>query len=237
MARLNILSACVVALFVVWPSFVGAADDATRSNRVIFLHMGSQRIWPTVIVGERDRLLNRNRGDERLQECIATAMSTIDQSIVIEHPHFIRDLFFPLFEPDRAPKDWETLQSLLQRPEVQARVASRGLRYLLVVEGVESVVTASGPGVICEANAMGAGCLGFKSAEQQANLQARLWDFGTNRQTQNKTAQGTGTAVVAAFIIPVLFSGNQLRDACNAVARDIAPALQRAHEVTTKGEP
>lgn len=137
-----------------------------------------------------------------------------------------QDVLFPWFEGENAPRTVEQLNTLLARPLVRERIASLGVRYLLVIA---SAGQSDGfPGVICGAGYGGAGCLGVMWEDKTHRAQAVIWDLALGVASGTLSATSTGKSVGFAFGIPVLFIADTQKHACQALAEELVHLLSNA---------
>lgn len=141
---------------------------------------------------------------------------------LMDTPAF-QDALFPWFEAANAPKTVEQLNSLLARPIVRDRIASLGVRYLLVIA---SAARSDGfPGIICGAGYGGGGCLGVLWDDKTHRAQAVIWDLEKGTQSGTLVATSSGRSVGLAFGIPVLFIAGTEASACEALAAELIRLL------------
>jgi hypothetical protein len=141
---------------------------------------------------------------------------------MMDTPAF-QDALFPWFEAANAPRTVEELNSLLARPMIRDRIASLGVRYLLVIA---SAARSGGfPGIICGAGYGGGGCLGVFWEDKTHRAQAVIWDLEKGAQSGTLVATSSGRSVGLAFGIPILFIAGTENSACEALAAELLRLL------------
>ena len=136
---------------------------------------------------------------------------------------FVDDLF-PWFEPSTAPTRPEALAELLARPGVSQKIADKGVRYVVWVDGVTRK-TDGGGSIACGAAPGAAGCLGFGWWEKQSDYQATVWDLKQERTAGSVTTNVTGTSALVGVIVPLPFIARVQGTACNRMAGQLRTFL------------
>ena len=136
---------------------------------------------------------------------------------------FVDDLF-PWFEPSTAPTRPEALAELLARPGVSQKIADKGVRYVVWVDGVTRK-TDGGGSIACGAAPGAAGCLGFGWWEKQSDYQATVWDLKQERTAGSVTTNVTGTSALVGVIVPLPFIARVQGTACNRMAGQLRSFL------------
>lgn len=137
-----------------------------------------------------------------------------------------QDALFPWFEAEIAPRTVEQMSGLLAKPVIKDRIAALGVRYLLVVA---SAGPSDGfPGIICGAGYGGGGCLGVMWEDKTNRVTAVIWDLVLGVESGSLSATSTGKSIGFALGFPVLFLADTKREACRAVANELASLLSKA---------
>ena len=134
------------------------------------------------------------------------------------------DSLFPWFEPSTAPASAAGLRSLLERPEIAARLEQIGVRYVVWVDG-NTRKTDSGGSVACAAGPGGAGCIGLGWWEKQSGYVASVWDLATGAELGSVSTDVTGTSVLIGAVAPIPIITPVQRTACNRLADQLRSFL------------
>lgn len=136
----------------------------------------------------------------------------------------VQDMLYPLMEPGTQPGSDLDFAEMLRREDVRARLASRGLRYLVAFSGSTDTGERHG-GIFCGGGYGAAGCLGFAWATKETALDAVLWDLKKNGST-HAAGSDTGTSMVPAFILPIPLIASTQNDACRELGSHIVSAIK-----------
>jgi hypothetical protein len=154
------------------------------------------------------------------------------QLSLMDTPSF-QDALFPWFEAENAPRTVEELNSLLGRPMIRDRIASLGVRYLLVIA---SAARSDGfPGIICGAGYCGGGCLGVFWEDKKHRAQAVIWDLERGAPSGTLVATSSGRSVGLAFGTPLVFIAGTEASACEALAAELVRLLASPVDSETMG--
>lgn len=134
------------------------------------------------------------------------------------------DSLFPWFEPSTAPASAAGLRTLLERPEVAARLEQIGVRYVVWIDG-NTRKTDSGGSVACAAGPGGAGCIGLGWWEKQSGYIASVWDLATGAELGSVSTDVTGTSVLIGAVAPIPIITPVQRTACNRLADQLRSFL------------
>jgi hypothetical protein len=163
-------------------------------------------------------------GDAEVMRCLKKELAKrVPHPFRIVDTAVFQDALFPWFEANHAPRTVAELNALLERPLVRERIASLGVRYLLVIAGV---ARADGfPGMICGAGYGGGGCLGAFSVDSTYRAQAVIWDIAQGVESGIYAATSSGKSVGVALGIPFMFIADTQREACQALANELSRVL------------
>lgn len=134
------------------------------------------------------------------------------------------DSLFPWFEPSTAPASAAGLRTLLERPEIAARLEQIGVRYVVWVDG-NTRKTDSGGSVACAAGPGGAGCIGLGWWEKQSGYVASVWDLASGAELGSVSTDVTGTSVLIGAVAPIPIITPVQRTACNRLADQLRSFL------------
>ena len=134
-----------------------------------------------------------------------------------------QDAMFPWFESEQAPRTARDMDRLLSRSGVRERIARLDIRYLI---SMALATEADGfPGVLCGAGGAGAGCLGLAWEDRTSRLDAVIWDVKMGEEAGGLKASSSGRSLAFGLIVPIIFTAYTERDACEAVAAEVARSL------------
>jgi len=137
----------------------------------------------------------------------------------------VQDMLYPLMEPGTQPGSELEFAGLLRRDDVRARLAGKGLRYLVAFSGSTRTDEWNG-GIFCFGGYGGAGCLGFAWASKETALDAVLWDLQKDNGARHETGGDTGTSMVPAFILPIPLLASTQGEACRELGSRIVGAIE-----------
>lgn len=137
----------------------------------------------------------------------------------------VQDMLYPLMEPGTQPDTELEFAALLRRDDVRARLAGKGLRYLVAFSGSTRTDDWKG-GVYCFAGYGGGGCLGFAWASKETALDAVLWDLRAPDGAKHAKAGDTGTSIVPAFLLPIPLLASTQGEACRELGSRIVSAIE-----------
>jgi len=143
---------------------------------------------------------------------------------VIDHDA-VQDMLYPLMEPGTQPDSELEFAALLRRDDVRARLARKGLRYLVAFSGSTHTDDWNG-GIYCFAGYGGGGCLGFAWASKETALDAVLWDLQAPDGAKHAKGGDTGTSMMPAFLLPIPLFASTQGDACRELGSRIVNAIE-----------
>jgi hypothetical protein len=163
--------------------------------------------------------------EENFMNCVGKDLASGAHPFhVAPNTQFVDDLF-PWFEPSTAPTRPEAITELLSHPGVSERIAQKGVRYVVWVDGVTRK-TDGGGAISCGAAPGAAGCLGFGWWEKQSDYQATVWDLKQARSAGSVTTNVTGTSALVGVVVPLPFIARVQGTACNRMAGQLRTFLE-----------
>jgi hypothetical protein len=134
------------------------------------------------------------------------------------------DALFPWFEPRTAPQSADALPELLARPGVSERIAERGVRYIVWLNGATEQTTGGGS-MSCAVGPGGGGCFGVTWWEDDASYDATVWDIRQKSDAGSVSTDVHGTSMIPALIVPLPFIARTQSAACKDMARELQQFL------------
>lgn len=176
-----------------------------------------------VVLGRRNHSSYETEFD--FVECVGR---TLDHSLngitVIPEQSFV-DSMYPYFETSKAPMDVQNLDSLIQIPEVAAKLDDFKVRYFVWIDGFTETTDSTGA-ISCTVAPGGAGCFGFATWDDEANYEAVIWDFKDLNLAGKISAESTGTSYLPAVIVPIPLLARVQSGACSSMANQIKDFMQ-----------
>lgn len=170
-------------------------------------------------------LLGRRQGSNyetraEFVECVGDRVSRGARGIkVIPEKEFV-DAMFPWFEPRTAPMRSSDMQLLMDQPQVAARIAEFGVRYIVWLDGQTETSNRIGS-ISCTVGPGGGGCFGFGSWEDDSKFDARVWDVGTFANVGTISADASGQSYLPAVIVPIPLIARVEANACQSLANQL----------------
>lgn len=150
-------------------------------------------------------------------DCIADRVQRGSRHVKVYSDNQFRDALFPWFEPRTMPQTPESLPELLARPGITERIESRGIRYVVWLNGTTER-TGGGGSLACAIGPGGGGCFGFGWWEDQARYQAAVWDLRQKAAAGTVSADVHGTSMIPALVIPLPLIARTQTAACKGLA-------------------
>ena len=135
---------------------------------------------------------------------------------VIPNTEFV-DALFPWFEPRTAPADTKGLPALMSRPGVAEMIKSKGVRYVIWLDG-DTERVAGGGSMSCAAGPGGGGCFGFAWWQNDAKYEASVWDLVGLEDAGTVSADFSGTSFLPAIVIPIPLIARTQSKACKGLS-------------------
>ena len=162
--------------------------------------------------------------EDKFMDCVGGDLAGGAHPVHISGNNQFVDDLFPWFEPSTAPTRPEAITELLSRPGVSEKIAAKGVRYVVWVDGVTRK-TDGGGSIACGAAPGAAGCLGFGWWEKNSDYVATVWDMKQARSAGSVTADVTGTSALIGVIVPLPFIARVQHTACNRMAGQLRTFL------------
>jgi hypothetical protein len=153
-------------------------------------------------------------------ECVSAEVQSGRGAVKVYSSGEFTDALFPWFEPRIMPQTPEALPELLSRPGVSERIAQRGIRYVVWVNGTTERTSQSGS-MSCAIGPGGGGCFGLTWWEDQASYDATIWDLQQKIDTGKVSTDAHGTSMIPALIIPLPFIARTQTAACKSLAGEL----------------
>lgn len=158
-----------------------------------------------------------NETEAKFIKCVADAVGRGSSGLrVVPNNEFV-DALFPWFEPRTAPAETKGLPVLMQRPGVKEKIAEKGVRYVIWLDGDTDRV-AGGGSMSCAAGPGGGGCFGFAWWQNDANYEASVWDLNGLEDAGTISADVSGTSFLPAIVIPIPLIARTQAKACVGLA-------------------
>jgi len=158
-----------------------------------------------------------NETERKFIDCVGSAISRGSGRLrVVPNEEFV-DALFPWFEPRTAPSDTKGLPDLLKRPGVADRIAERGVRYIIWLDG-DTERVAGGGSLSCAAGPGGGGCFGFAWWQNDSKYEAAIWDLTALESAGTISADVSGTSFLPAIVIPIPLIARTRSKACKGLA-------------------
>ncbi|MDH4107347.1 MAG: hypothetical protein OEW35_03445 [Gammaproteobacteria bacterium] len=158
-----------------------------------------------------------NETESGFINCVGDAISRGSSGLrVIPTGEFV-DALFPWFEPRTAPADTKGLPELMSRPGVADIIRSKGVRYVIWLDGDTDRV-AGGGSLSCAAGPGGGGCFGFAWWQNDANYEASVWDLAGLEDAGRVSADFSGTSFLPAIVVPIPLIARTQSRACKGLS-------------------
>jgi hypothetical protein len=158
-----------------------------------------------------------NETEAKFIACVGDAVGRGSSGLrVVPNNEFI-DALFPWFEPRTAPAETKGLPDLMMRPGVPEKIAEKGVRYVIWLDGDTDRV-AGGGSMSCAAGPGGGGCFGFAWWQNDSKYEASVWDLSGLEDAGTVSADVSGTSFLPAIIIPIPLIARTQAKACKGLA-------------------
>jgi hypothetical protein len=183
-----------------------------------------------VIMAKSYHLGNETEAD--FIDCIGDEMGSGRTGLrVVPHSEFV-DALFPWFEPRTAPAETKGLPELMQRPGVAERIADKGVRYVVWLDG-DTDRAAGGGSMSCAVGPGGGGCFGFAWWQNDSKYQASVWDLNGLEDAGTVSADVSGTSFLPAIVVPIPLIARTRAKACGGLADQLKQFIAGNPEQTT----
>lgn len=158
-----------------------------------------------------------NETEAKFITCVGDAIGRGSSGLrVVPNNEFV-DALFPWFEPRTAPAETKGLPDLMQRPGVPEKIAEKGVRYVVWLDGDTDKV-AGGGSMSCAAGPGGGGCFGFAWWQNDSKYEASVWDLNGLEDVGSVSADVSGTSFLPAIVVPIPLIARTQAKACKGLA-------------------
>jgi hypothetical protein len=173
-----------------------------------------------------------NETEANFISCIGDEISKGSSGLrVVPHSEFV-DALFPWFEPRTAPAETKGLPELMHRPGVTEKIAEKGVRYVVWLDG-DTEKVAGGGSMSCAAGPGGGGCFGFAWWQNDSKYEASVWDLKGLEDAGTVSADVSGTSFMPAIIIPIPLIARTQSHACGSLADQLKLFIVGEQEKST----
>lgn len=156
--------------------------------------------------------------------CVGQHVSSRDRSIeVIGELEFLNALY-PWFEPRTAPLRPEDIDKLMSHPPVAAKMKELKTEYMIWIDG-STVRTNSAGSMTCGIGPGGAGCFGFGTWGNDADYEAKIWDFTDRAEVGRLNTTATGQSYMPAVVVPIPIIAPVQGTACDGLGDQLLQFL------------
>jgi hypothetical protein len=165
-----------------------------------------------------------HEAEQEFIDCIADALASGKQEIIVHDSTEFEDMLYPWFEPSTAPLNLADFSELLDRPRVSDRITDSGVRFVVWLDGSTDRIS-SGGSITCAAGIGGVGCMGLAYWEDESRYDAAVWDVDQLNQSGTIHADVRGRSVMPAVIIPMPFIARPQARACRSLTEQLEQFL------------
>lgn len=140
--------------------------------------------------------------DKDVDSCVRPAMLDAAPELRFMPAKQFRENLFPYFMPSTTPHEPGDYKRILDKEEVQERVASLGVRYLIILTKGGTGDEWHG-GILCGAGYGGGGCFGLSWWNRKSELGLAIWDLRDISHAGSIQADATGTGIMPALLLPI----------------------------------
>lgn len=164
--------------------------------------------------------------ETQLENCVEAAVREARLPLSVMPAATFRRGVFPNLAEEEAPQSLRSYEELLQSEDFVRRVASVGVRYLVLVRAKQHRTESGGIG--CVGGYGGGACLGLVTWDKRIQLDAELLDLSRQRKCpQQLGAEATGQSWFAmALVFPLGMPSDPTASACEKLAARAAAALR-----------
>ena len=167
-------------------------------------------------------------GDEEADGCLGEKMRSLAPGLRFVPAVQFRESLYPYFMPSTTPREPEQFKATVNNPLVQQRIATLGVRYLILFGRNYETGNDWHNYIFCGAGAGsggGGGCIGFAWWDRKSGIGAEIFDL-TGKSFEGKLeAEAKGTGIMPAFGLPIPL---YVPATDSAVCRDTARRLLQA---------
>lgn len=142
--------------------------------------------------------------DKDVDRCIRPSMLEAAPELHFLSAKQFRENLYPYFTPSTTPHDLEGYKRILDKPEVQQRIDSLGVRYLIILTKGGTNEDWHG-GILCGAGYGVGGCFGLSWWDRKSELGLAIWNLRNKSLAGNVQVKAAGTGIMPAFGLPIPF--------------------------------
>ena len=146
--------------------------------------------------------INQDLDDSDVDSCLQPVMHDIIPELTFIPANQFRENLFPYFTSGTTPHDLEGYMSILDKPEVQARINALGVPYLIILSKGRTD-TDWHNGILCGSADGKGGCLGLSWWDRKSELGLAIWDLRNKAHAGSVQANAAGTGIMPAFGLPI----------------------------------
>ena len=215
---------CAIAFVVL---SIGCASSTTERSVQQVRASAAKPVVVGVVWWPADSANRANALTSDVEACLTSRIDEVMPEAIVVPQRDIRDALYPLLEPATQPTSETAFGALLARDDVRARLAQRGMRYLVAFTG--DTVEQAATGFILCAGGLGAGaCLGFMWRGEDTALDAALWSLDDDLHVERERAHAKGALIMPALGLPIPIPARTRVDACRDLGTRIARAIRQA---------
>lgn len=158
-----------------------------------------------------------NETEAKFIDCVGDSIGRGSNGLRIVPSNEFVDALFPWFEPRTAPAETKGLPDLMQRKGVPEKIAEKGVRYIIWLDGDTDKV-AGGGSLSCAVGPGGGGCFGFAWWQNDSKYEASVWDLDGLEDAGTVSADVSGTSFLPAIVIPIPLIARTRAKACKGLA-------------------
>jgi hypothetical protein len=194
----------------------------TVQSQSDFIGLGNLRSGESVVILSNPES-TQDFNDNDVDNCIGSIMRHANPELHFVSARRFRENLYPYFMPSTTPDTLEGYKSVLDKPEVQQRIAILGVRYLVIFTKSGTKTDWHG-GIFCGAAMGGGGCLGLSWWDRESQIGLVVWDLQDRSLLGNMEAKAAGTGIMPAFFLPIPVYAPATK---SAVCRDIGTRLAK----------
>lgn len=140
--------------------------------------------------------------DDDLDSCIGSALRDANPKLHVLSAKRFRENVYPYFMPSNTPHALQDYKGIFERSEVQQRISTLGVQYLVILIKSETIEDWHG-GILCGVVTGGGGCLGLSWWDRKSNMGFAIWDLQAMTFAGKVEAKAAGTGIMPAFVLPI----------------------------------
>ena len=183
-----------------------------------------------VILGPSMHCATTSTDEIRLGVCIKKAFEKVELNVEFYKAEKFCKNLYPWFERSTAPKSYEALGELLNRPLIKKRIEEVGVQYLITWTGRTNEEPVKGP-IFCGGGPGGAGCFGYGQQERRTELSATVWDLQKITTKSSVKEIEVGKNIWIGFALPLPIIAATENPACMDLVSKIVPLLNYAKTI------